>query len=158
MADSTKEYVVTANSVGVITGVNPRDGIDIVRYYSKGEKVQLTADDAERLLHLNPPAVADPAALQAAQERARKRAEAEAEEERLAAEAEVERAEAERAEQEKATTEAANQGGGGDENLTPKQKLQKEATELGLDTSGTVPELQKRIDEKKAADAGQAGS
>ena len=30
--------------------------------------------------------------------------------------------------------------------LTPKEKLQGEAAELGLDTSGTVAELQKRID------------
>jgi hypothetical protein len=153
MADSTKEYEVVANSVGVITGVNPRDGIDIVRYHSKGEKVQLTAEAAERLLNLTPPAVVDPAEKKAAEDRARKRAEAEAEEQRLAAEAEVERVEAERAEQEKAA--AANQGDGA-ENLTPKQKLQKEAGELGLDTEGTVPELQKRIDEKKAADAARS--
>lgn len=35
--------------------------------------------------------------------------------------------------------------------LTQKQLLQKEAGELGLDTSGTIAELQARIDEEKKA-------
>lgn len=38
----------------------------------------------------------------------------------------------------------------GGDSLTPKQKLQAEARELGLDDSGTSAEIQERIDEKKA--------
>lgn len=146
MAEDTKKYVVTASSVGVITGVNPRDGIDIVQYHSKGDTVQLDAEAAERLLGLG--AVQDPEELRKAQEAERRRQEAIAEADRKAAEEEYERAEAERAEAEKKAAE--EQGDGGStENLTAKQKLVKEAEDLGLDTSGTAAELQARIDEAK---------
>lgn len=157
MAEDTKEYVVTASSVGVVTGVNPRDGIDIVRYHSKGETVQLDGESAKRLLGLS--AVQDPEELRKAQEREQRRQEAIAKADREAAEAEVERAEAERAEQEKELA-ASNEGTGDQEpqRLTEKQALQKEAGELGLDTEGTIPELRERIDAKKAADAAGSGS
>lgn len=155
MAQDTKEYVVTASSVGKVTGINPRDGIDVVRYFSKGETVELDAESAERLLGLG--AIQDPEELRKAQETERRRQEAIAEADRKAAEEEYERAEAERAEQEKAIAE--NQGDGIEQKpLTAKEKLQAEAKELGLDTEGTIPELQKRIDEKKAADAAGSGS
>lgn len=48
--------------------------------------------------------------------------------------------------------------GDGGEKLTPKQALVKEAEELGLDTSGTAPELQARIDAKRAEDDANQGS
>lgn len=155
MAEDTKEYVVTANSIGKVTGVNPRDGIDVVRYFSKGETVELDQEAADRYLELK--AIADPEELRKAQEAERRRQEAIAEADRKAAEEEYERAEAERAEAEKKAAE--EQGDSTEQKpLTAKEKLQAEAKELGLDTEGTIPELQKRIDEKKAADAAGSGS
>lgn len=59
MTDSTKTYVVTASAIGVPVRVDPRTGIDIVQYYSQTEEVELTAEQADRLLKLN--AVRDPA-------------------------------------------------------------------------------------------------
>lgn len=58
MAESTKTYVVTASSIGVPIGTDPRTGIDTVQYYGETEEVELTAEQAKRLLKLK--AVRDP--------------------------------------------------------------------------------------------------
>jgi len=159
MADSTKTYVVTASSIGVVVGEDRRTGVDVVNYHSRGAVVELDQETADRLLGLTPPAIADPEELRKAQEQERRRQEAIAEADRKAAEEEYERVEAERAEAEKAqAAETESTDTGDTSNLTAKQKLVKEAEELGLDSSGTAAELQARIDEKKAADAAGSGS
>lgn len=80
MAETTKTYVVMATAIGVPIGTDPRTGIDVVQPYRKGDEVELTDEQAKRLLNLKPPAIVDPGDKSAA--------EAEAEEERARAEAE----------------------------------------------------------------------
>lgn len=163
MAD-TKEYEVIASSIGVVVGEDRRTGVDIVNYHSRGERVDLDAETAERLLKLTPPAIVDPEAKRKAEERAAKAREAAAEAERLAAEEEVAANEA-RLQAEAEANEASLRETGADtsseeqpQRLTEKQALQKEAADLGLDTEGTIPELKERIEAKKAADAAGSGS
>lgn len=80
MADTTKTYVVMATGVGVPIGTDPRTGIDVVQQFRKGDEVELTEEQAKRLLDLVPPAIVDPgekSAAEAAAQEERERAEAE---------------------------------------------------------------------------------
>jgi len=80
MADTTKTYVVMATGLNVPIGVDPRTGIDVVQSYRKGDEVELTDEQAKRLLDLKPPAIVDPgdkSAAEAAAQEERERAEAE---------------------------------------------------------------------------------
>src|ERR1041384_5380073 len=106
MADP-KTCGVEASAVGEVTGTDPRTGIDVVTYHSKGAEVELDAKTAERLLGLG--AIADPAtkkAQEAAQAKAQEAA-AQAFQEALEAQA--------AAAEEQAKAEAAATGAGTEE-------------------------------------------
>lgn len=52
MSDDKKTYIVAAPRINVVTGTNPRTGNDRTRPYSRGQEVQLDAEQADRQLRL----------------------------------------------------------------------------------------------------------
>ena len=138
------EYIVVSDTVGVTGDVEVRESptrrptaLAATRYYRKGETVELDDERAAKLVekgHIKPVGeveastlVADAPAPDVAPNEPVDAPEVDPE----TGEADLDESEA------------------GDE-LTPKQKLQAEARRLGVDDSGTMAEIQARIDEKKA--------
>lgn len=117
------KYVVVFDAIGV-SAENPKE--DPPTYHSRGDEVELSEKEAKRLLDLG--------AVKAAED-------AEDEDTTLP---EPVAPSAPPNEPPPAEEEAG-------EKLTHKQSLVKEAGERGLDTSGTIPELEARIDEDKKA-------